>query len=176
MYDHCICHRVFHLFQFAGWSDSAFLFTCFLGQFQDGINGPWPGHTFDPHLIRGQTLFDPDIFWPKIENSGIFRGNFPNPEVADPTWPGPGHHCRMECLCNSFHMILVLHAFWVSFCISRLTFLSWSQVLNDSLFEDFVVMQAIDSKKILTTLFQNDPTKASEMCVKVVNKVFVLLD
>jgi len=58
-----------------------------------------PEHTFDPQYIRGWPVLDPDIFWPssmrffwpgkkKIKNFSILRGNFPNPEVADPTRPG----------------------------------------------------------------------------------------
>jgi len=52
-----------------------------------------PEHTFDPQYIRGQPNFDLGNFCPdqrdffespkrKIEEFGIFRGNFPNP---DPT-------------------------------------------------------------------------------------------
>jgi len=43
-----------------------------------------PEYTLDPQEIRGQPPFDLDTFltWSegkKIENSEIFRGNFPNP-------------------------------------------------------------------------------------------------
>jgi len=50
-----------------------------------------PKHTFDPQQIKARPIFDMtqrDFFWPKrekLKNLVIsLRGNYPNPEVADP--------------------------------------------------------------------------------------------